>query len=110
VTDTDGEIRFDREAKPGVSNLLGIYSAVTGESIRSLEDRFAGAGYGALKGELADVVVAHLDPIRGRAEDLLSDPGELDRLLAVGAERASDQAEKTLKAVYEAIGFMAPRA
>jgi tryptophanyl-tRNA synthetase len=110
VTDTDGEIRFDREAKPGVSNLLGIYSAVTGESIRSLEDRFAGAGYGALKGELADVVVAHLDPIRGRAEDLLSDPGELERLLAVGAERASAQAEKTLKAVYEAVGFMAPRA
>jgi tryptophanyl-tRNA synthetase len=55
-------------------------------------------------------VVAHLDPIRGRAEDLLSDPGELDRLLAVGAERASAQAEKTLKAVYEAVGFMAPRA
>jgi tryptophanyl-tRNA synthetase len=107
MTDADGEIRFDRDAKPGVSNLLGIYSAITGESIRSLEERFAGAGYGALKGELADVVVAHLDPIRGRAEELLSDPAELDRLLAVGANRANEQAEKTLKAVYEAVGFTA---
>jgi tryptophanyl-tRNA synthetase len=58
---------------------------------------------------LADVVVAHLDPIRGRAEELLSDPAELDRLLAVGADRANEQAEKTLKAVYEAVGFTAAR-
>ena len=110
VTDTDGEIRFDRDAKPGVSNLLGIYSAITGESIRSLEERFAGAGYGALKGELADVVVAHIEPIRNRAEELLSDQAELDRLLAAGAEQASAQAEETLKAVYDAVGFMPPRA
>jgi tryptophanyl-tRNA synthetase len=109
VTDTDGEIRFDREAKPGVSNLLGIYSAVTGESIKSLEARFEGAGYGALKGELADVVVAHIEPIRDRAVELLTDQAELDRLLAVGADRAAEQAEKTLKAVYEAVGFIAAR-
>ncbi|MBP6043872.1 MAG: tryptophan--tRNA ligase [Rhodoluna sp.] len=109
VTDTDGEIRFDRDAKPGVSNLLGIYSAVTGESIRSLEERFEGAGYGALKGELAEVVVAHIEPIRNRAEELLSDPAELDRLLAAGAARANEQAEKTLKAVYDAVGFIAAR-
>ena len=108
VTDTDGEIRFDREAKPGVSNLLGIYSAITGESVRSLEERFAGAGYGVLKGELAEVVVAHVEPIRNRAVELLSDQAELDRLLADGAERASAQAEKTLKAVYDAVGFMPP--
>jgi tryptophanyl-tRNA synthetase len=110
VTDTDGEIRFDRDAKPGVSNLLGIYSAITGESIRSLEERFAGAGYGALKGELADVVVAHIEPIRDRAVELLSDQAELDRLLAAGADRANEQAEKTLKAVYDAVGFISPRA
>jgi tryptophanyl-tRNA synthetase len=109
VTDTDGIIRFDREAKPGVSNLLGIYSAVTGESIKSLETRFEGAGYGALKGELADVVVAHIEPIRDRAVELLTDQAELDRLLAVGADRAGEQAEKTLKAVYEAVGFIAAR-
>jgi tryptophanyl-tRNA synthetase len=109
VTDTDGEIRFDRETKPGVSNLLGIYSAVTGESIKSLEARFEGAGYGALKGDLADVVVAHIEPIRDRAVELLTDQVELDRLLAVGADRAAEQAEKTLKAVYEAVGFIAAR-
>lgn len=109
VTDVDGEIRFDREAKPGVSNLLGIYSAITGESVQSIEARYAGAGYGALKGELADLVVAHIEPIRDRAIELLSDQAELDRLLAAGAERANEVAEQTLKAVYEAVGFIAPR-
>ena len=106
VTDTDGIIKFDRENKPGVSNLLGIYSAISGESIASLEARFEGAGYGALKGELAEVVVAHIEPIRNRAEELLSDPAELDRLLAKGAAKANEQAEKTLGMVYDRIGFI----
>ena len=108
VTDTDGEIRFDREAKPGVSNLLGIFSAVTGESVESLETRFAGQGYGSLKGELAEAVVAMLDPMRLRTLELMSDKAELDRLLAAGAEKANELAEQTLKSVYEAIGFVAP--
>jgi tryptophanyl-tRNA synthetase len=107
VTDLDGVIRFDREAKPGISNLLGIYSAITGESIDSLVARFDGAGYGALKTELADVVVSHIEPIRNRAEELLSDPAELDRLLAKGAAKANELAEKTLATVYERIGFIA---
>jgi tryptophanyl-tRNA synthetase len=106
VTDTDGVIRFDRENKPGVSNLLGIHSAISGESIASLEARFEGAGYGALKGEVADVVVGAIEPIRNRTEDLLSDPAELDRLLAKGAARASEQAEATLALVYDRIGFV----
>lgn len=106
VTDTDGIIRFDRENKPGVSNLLGIHSAISGESIASLEARFEGAGYGALKGELAEVVVSHIEPIRNRAEELLSDPAELDRLLAKGAAKANEQAEKTLGMVYDRIGFI----
>ena len=106
VTDLDGVIRFDREAKPGISNLLGIYSAITGESIDSLVARFDGAGYGALKTELADVVVSHIEPIRNRAEELLSDPAELDRLLAKGAAKANETAEKTLGMVYERIGFI----
>jgi tryptophanyl-tRNA synthetase len=106
VTDADGVIRFDRENKPGVSNLLGIYSAISGESIASLEARFDGAGYGALKGELAEVVVAHIEPIRNRTEELLSDPAELDRLLAAGAAKANEQAEKTLGMVYDRIGFI----
>ena len=109
VTDLDGVIRFDRETKPGISNLLGIYSAITGESVDSLVARFDGAGYGALKTELADVVVAHIEPIRNRAEELLSDPAELDRLLAKGAAKANELAEKTLATVYERIGFIAAR-
>jgi tryptophanyl-tRNA synthetase len=106
VTDLDGEIRFDREAKPGISNLLGIHSAISGESIASLEARFEGAGYGALKGEVADVVVAAIEPIRNRAEELLSDPAELDRLLAKGAAKANEVAENTLGMVYDRIGFI----
>ena len=109
VTDLDGVIRFDRETKPGISNLLGIYSAITGESIDSLVARFDGAGYGALKTELADVVVSHIEPIRNRAEELLSDPAELDRLLAKGAAKANELAEKTLATVYERIGFIAAK-
>ena len=109
VTDLDGVIRFDREAKPGISNLLGIYSAIGGESVDSLVARFDGAGYGALKTELADVVVAHIEPIRNRAEELLSDPAELDRLLAQGAAKANELAEKTLATVYERIGFITAR-
>ena len=106
VTDLDGEIRFDRETKPGISNLLGIHSAISGESIASLEARFAGAGYGALKGEVADVVVAAIEPIRNRTEELLSDPAELDRLLAKGAAKANEVAENTLGMVYDRIGFI----
>jgi tryptophanyl-tRNA synthetase len=106
VTDLDGTIRFDREAKPGVSNLLGIHSAISGESVASLEARFEGAGYGALKGEVIEVVLGRIEPIRNRAEELLSDPAELDRLLAKGADKANQQAEQTLAEVYEKIGFV----
>jgi tryptophanyl-tRNA synthetase len=108
VTDTDGEIRCDREQKPGVSNLLGIFSAITQESIESLENRFAGQGYGALKTELAEVVVEHLTPIRERAVELLSDKAQLDALLAVGAEKANEIAEQTLAKVYDRLGFVRP--
>jgi tryptophanyl-tRNA synthetase len=108
VTDTDGEIRFDREAKPGVSNLLGIYSAITGKTVDAAVAEFAGEGYGTLKTRIADAVVAVLEPIRSRAEELLADPAELDRLLAEGAQRANAQAEATLATVYQRIGFVKP--
>jgi tryptophanyl-tRNA synthetase len=108
VTDTDGEIRFDREQKPGISNLLGIFSAITGESISNLEARFAGQGYGTLKGELAEVVVEHLTPIRERANELLNDKAQLDQLLAVGANKANEIAEQTLAKVYDRLGFVRP--
>jgi tryptophanyl-tRNA synthetase len=106
VTDLDGEVRFDRDAKPGVSNLLGIYSAITGDSISGLEQKYAGAGYGTLKAELAEVVVGKLEPIRKRAEELMSDAAELDRLLAKGAQKANELAEQTLSKVYDRIGFI----
>ncbi len=109
VTDTDGEIRFDRAAKPGVSNLLGIYSAITGKSIDSAVAEFAGEGYGTLKSTIADAVVAVIEPIRNRAEELLADEAELDRLLTEGAGRANAQAEETLAKVYERIGFVTAR-
>ncbi|NCV37057.1 MAG: tryptophan--tRNA ligase [Actinobacteria bacterium] len=109
VTDTDGEIRFDREAKPGVSNLLGIFSAVTGKSMQSIETEFAGKGYGDLKGAVADAVVALTEPMQARTKELLSDSAELDRLLALGADKASEIAEQTLADVYQKLGFIPRR-
>jgi tryptophanyl-tRNA synthetase len=106
VTDTDGIIKFDREAKPGVSNLLGIHSAISGRSIESIEGEFDGAGYGVLKAEVANVVIAAIEPIRERTQELMSDQNELDRLLADGAEKANELAEATLAKVYEATGFL----
>lgn len=106
VTDTDASIRVDWENKPGVSNLLSIHSSVSGESLLSLEERFAGAGYGVLKSEVADVVVNALAPIRDRANELMSDTTELDRLLSSGAEKARIVAEATLSDVYERVGFI----
>ncbi|MBK0422194.1 tryptophan--tRNA ligase [Leucobacter sp. CSA2] len=108
VTDADGEIRFDREAKPGVSNLLGIYSVLTGRDIPSLEAEYAGRGYGDLKKGLAEVVEETFGPIRERTEELLSDRGELDRLLAGAAERANEVASRTLDTVYDRIGLLRP--
>jgi len=109
VTDTDGEIRFDRETKPGVSNLLGIFAAVTGKSTESIETEFAGKGYGDLKGAVADAVVALTEPMQARTKELLSDSAELDRLLALGAEKASEIAEQTLADVYQKLGFIPRR-
>ena len=109
VTDTDASIRVDWENKPGVSNLLSIHSSISGESLVSLEERFAGAGYGVLKSEVADVVINALGPIRDRANDLMSDQIELDRLLASGAEKARAVAEATLATVYDRVGFIKAR-
>lgn len=106
VTDTDGEIRFDPGNKPGVSNLLGIFSAVTGKSLKETEAHFAGAGYGTLKTELAEAVIEHLRPIREQTMKLVADPAELDRLLAIGAQKANEMAEATLAKVYDRIGFV----
>jgi len=108
VTDADGEIRADEEAKPGVTNLLRIYAALTGESMAGLEKRYAGAGYGAFKKDLAEVVVDALAPIRERTAELLGDEAKLDDLLAVGASRARAVAQQTMTRVRDLSGLLAP--
>lgn len=105
VTDTEAEIRADRATKPGVTNLLAILSGVTGTPVPELEASFAGQGYGQLKGEVADRVVAELEPIRERTLELLADPAELDRILAANAQRAAEVADATLDRAYRAIGL-----
>jgi len=106
VTDTERDIVFDPINKPGVSNLLSIYSLATGMSANESEAHFNGKGYGDLKGEVAEAVVEVFAPIRERTHELLSDPAELDRLLAKGAERAQEIAQTTLARVYDAVGFL----
>jgi tryptophanyl-tRNA synthetase len=106
VTDSGSDIRADDEAKPGITNLLRIYSALTGESVPSLEQRYAGAGYGTFKKELAEVVVSAFAPIRERTEKMLSDEEQLDRLLAHGAARARKVASATMATVRDRMGFL----
>ncbi|TQL48710.1 tryptophanyl-tRNA synthetase [Homoserinimonas aerilata] len=106
VTDAEREIRFDRGAKPGVSNLLTILSSFTGTAMPALEEQYVGRGYGDLKKDVADAVVAAFEPVRARALELLDDPAELDRVLAANADRAAEVADVTLKAVYDRIGLL----
>ena len=106
VTDAEAEVRYDPETKAGVSNLLVIHSTLSGTSIADLESRFAGQGYGALKGEVADVVVAAVEPFQTRLAELLADPAELDRLLALGADRARGVAQATMARVRSAVGLL----
>ncbi len=108
VTDADNEIRVDEQAKPGVTNLLRIYSAFSGESVSGLAARYAGTGYGAFKKDLAEVVVDALAPVRERTEKMLADEAGLDRLLAAGAGRARRIASQTMAAVRDRVGFLAP--
>ena len=109
VTDSEREIRFDPEAKPGVSNLLSIQSAVTGTAIDTLVAGYAGRGYGDLKSDTADAVVAYVTPIKARMDELLADSGELEAILAAGARRAREVAGTTLDRVYERLGFLPSR-
>jgi tryptophanyl-tRNA synthetase len=108
VTDSGTEVRADEEAKPGVTNLLRIYSALTGESIPDLERRYAGQGYGTFKKDVAEVVVDAFAPVRERTEQMLADETELDKLLAYGAARARSVAGPTMAAVRDRIGFLPP--
>lgn len=106
VTDTDTVVRYDAVEKPGVSNLLTIYSTLTGTSIPELEQRYEGKLYGALKTDLADVVVDFVTPFRDRTQQYLDDPETLDSVLAKGAEKARAVAAETLAQTYERVGFL----
>src|SRR5262245_22829655 len=109
VTDSGSDVRFDPEAKPGISNLLTIYSTLTATSIHDLEEAYAGRGYGDLKKELAEEVVDFVTPFRDRTLELLEDQQHLMDILESGRQRASAIAEATLRDVFQRVGFAAAR-
>ena len=109
ITDSDTEncVRFDPENKPGVANLMSIYSAVTGKTYAQIEEEFAGCGYGKFKPVVGDAVIEHLRPIREEATRLMKDKAYLESVYRGGAEKAGFVAEKTLRKVYKKVGFVA---
>ncbi|WP_313814290.1 tryptophan--tRNA ligase [Glutamicibacter sp.] len=108
VTDAGTVIAYDKQEKPGVSNLLDILAAVTERHVPELVEEFDGKMYGHLKVAVADAVVERLTPIRERTLELLDDPAELDRLLLAGASKAREVASKTVADVYQKVGFLPP--
>lgn len=104
VTDSEGVVKYDKENKPGVSNLLSIYSILSGESIEALEAKYEGKGYGDFKADLAEVVVASLQPIQEKYNELMNST-ELDDILDMGAEKANKVAGKMIKKMENAMGL-----
>ena len=107
VTDSGTDVRYDREEKAGISNLLEIMSAATGRDVESLEDEYGAGGYGAFKSAVADAVVELLRPVQDRYAELAGDPGEVERVLADGAARAREVSSVTLAEAKDAMGFWA---
>jgi tryptophanyl-tRNA synthetase len=106
VTDTGRDILFDVENKPGVSNLLTIYSALSGRTVGDLVESYAGKGYGDLKKDLGEVLVEFITPVQAQVKSYLDDPTELDKILNQGAERAREVASRTLSQAYDRLGFL----
>lgn len=104
VTDSEGIVKYNKEEKPGVSNLISIYSILTGKTIAEIEEAYEGKGYGDFKAELAEVVVAHIKPIQDRYYELM-DSEELDEILDHGAEKANFTAGKMVKKMETAMGL-----
>ncbi|WP_068625335.1 tryptophan--tRNA ligase [Oerskovia enterophila] len=109
ATDSENEIRYDPASKPGISNLLTIFSALTSRPVEAIAADYEGKGYGRLKVDLAEVVVDFLTPFQARANEYLSDPAELDAVLARGAERARGLAQTTLDRIYDRVGLLPAR-
>jgi len=105
VTDSDGQIRYSEEDKPGVSNLMSIYSAVTGKSFADIEKEFEGLGYGALKARVADVLCEELEPLQQEYARIRADKAYLNEVIESGARQAGANAHKMLRKVYRKIGF-----
>ncbi len=106
VTDSGSEVRYDPAEKPGVSNLITIYSLCTGKTPEDTEREFAGQGYGAFKTAVGEAADATLEPIRRRAQELMEDPTQLESLMARDAGRASAIAEPVLRRVRDVVGFL----
>ena len=106
VTDSETSVRYDPETKPGVSNLLSIYSAASGKSVADAEAEFSGQGYGAFKTAVGEAVVELFRPIREESERLLSDKAYLEAIYRQGAERARAVAIRTLRKVHRKVGFL----
>ena len=104
ATDSEGVVRYDKEKQPGISNLMGIYNALTGNSFEAIESMYAGKNYGTFKGDIADLLVGALTPIHERYTELIDSP-ELDIILTQGAEKAASVANVTLARVEEAMGL-----
>mgnify|MGYP000151161393 CR=1 FL=1 len=107
MTDSDACVRFDPENKPGVSNLMQIYSVATGRDYAAIEEEFAGQGYGSFKTAVGESVVELLRPIREETERLLADKSYLESVYRAGAEKAAYVANRTLSKVYKKVGFLA---
>ena len=103
-TDSDNAVRYDREAKPGISNLMDIFAALTDKSHEEIEKAYAGQGYGTFKKDVAEATISVLEPIQKRYAELIDTP-ELDVILTKGAEKAREKASKTYEAVTKAMGL-----
>lgn len=108
VTDSEALVRYDEENKPGVSNLMNIYSSVTGKSFDEIEDEFQGRGYGDFKAAVAEAVIETFKPIQTRYDELMKDKDYLNQVMKNGAEKAARLAYKTLGKVYKKVGLVPP--
>lgn len=108
VTDSDNCVRASQD-KPGVTNLMGIYSTITKKSMEAVEEEFSGMGYGAFKQAVADAVVSVLEPLQARYDEMMQDKDEMRRMMAKGAEEAERTANRVLRKVYRKIGFVEPK-
>ena len=105
VTDNEGVVRFDRDKQPGIANLLSILGAATGRDARELAGEYDGKGYGVLKADVAEAVVAEFEPVARGTAEFMDDPAELERIMADGAQRAREIASPILRQAYDAVGF-----